>query len=1314
MRLSATKATRGWSIAVFCFVYLGLGAMTSDAINYNDSGTTNYLGWATNDFRLKVGVDEPDNTLIVTNGGIASVTEVYVGELSTSTNNLLSVTNGGLIIAGSANTNTLSTGGIVVGDTDGKGLLSVNHSSEVDTDYLYIGHGTNESGTVTVENKGMINVREQLFVGSDSNSNNVLDIKSGGSVFIHETTDLVIRNASGTSNDFNTVNIESTGRLLIGGDVNATSFTTTSNLNFEAGAVLGVGGALTINNSAIEDELNILLDNDLSSNTSRWDTGEMYIGDSTGNNSLTLTNGAQATASDLVYVGNKASSAGNTITVTGTNSLLAAGDKILIGAAGDRNILNITEGGQVTVAKDLKLGASLGSDNNSVMITGTNSSLTVAGNAIIGEAGAKNSFTLTDATMTVDQSLYLGSKSANNRYTQTGGTNTVSGEFIIGKTEEATGKTGHVDDNTVETTGNLAMVGEDATLNLQQNLIVGQEGGGSILTIRDGGTVNVAGDALIGESVKDNYIYLQRDADTRFNVDGDLVVGKEGGSNRFAVYGGTATIDGNLYLGSSTNQHEIKNFIHVETTNAVINVANAIHIGASNSINTLDLVGGATVTAQDLFVGAYEGVTNNVVSVTGDDSLLSISNILAIGSSTGSNNTVNVSDGGTLFAIQNNIQMGSGTNNTLNIESGGTFLTMDWDFAALTNSATNIVFHGGSTLELSGTLSGTNQIEGGLNFVLDGNAAEWNVNTNLFVGNETDGNTLTLTNGASVTTSTNLYIGYVSQGNLVTVGGTGSVLNVGADLFISNSETNTSGANSLFVLDGAQVMVGNNAFLSHGSILKIDSKSQVHVGGDYEQDNSSILEIGISSNQVMPNLIVDGNAEFTNNATITVYDDGVGESNVVNIVKAGSITIGGETASTGLLYDNIQTNLLLGFNITISNSTMNSFIVLDNFIKRSLSDAAGLEGMLAEIGDEIQAMAKDGDERAVDMLKTLSGQTGAEANKTMDNYYGEKASSAPMHNVINQGIAGIADQLAVRGDNTRARQAAGAESAAPTPVGAEGPHASGQELQGWIAGYGSWADRSAADGFDAYDANLSGFIIGADLAVSQNILVGVAGGANAGSVDKNNGATGDTKTTYGSVYASLGTHAWFLDGSMLYGSSSIDNTLGDVFDTTASYDAQNIAFYLGGGKEITGQYLIITPKASLLANYYQQDAYDEKSTTTVPRSVDSFDALYVQSSIGCNLGVYMAMGEVTLKPELRVHWLHEFNANEEDLSNTLIGGSGTPYKMVLQAPVEDIIRLGAGVAAKMSDYLELRFDLDTQQGGDYSDYTVLGSLRYQF
>jgi outer membrane autotransporter protein len=305
----------------------------------------------------------------------------------------------------------------------------------------------------------------------------------------------------------------------------------------------------------------------------------------------------------------------------------------------------------------------------------------------------------------------------------------------------------------------------------------------------------------------------------------------------------------------------------------------------------------------------------------------------------------------------------------------------------------------------------------------------------------------------------------------------------------------------------------------------------------------------------------------------------------------------------------------------------------------------------------------------------------------------------------------VAEQLSMRADSTRGRMGLASTS---RPEGAGGPHMAGQPLQGWVTGYKTWVDMSSDSGFDGYDGDIGGFLIGADMSVAEGILVGIAGGAGNSDLDKDsNSASTETDTVYGSVYVSVGTRDWFADAGLIYGDSSVDLDLGSVFDTEADYDAKNTAIYIGGGKEMIGDYLIITPHVSLLANYYDQDSYSEDSLNAVGRDVESFDELYVQSELGCSVAFYTTMGKLTLKPEFRASWLHEFKADEEDLTYTLIGGTN-PYVMTLQAPEEDIIKLGAGISAKLGEYLELRADLDTRQGSEYSDHTVLGSLRYQF
>jgi len=1591
--------------AAWLYVFTVISAFTglqSMANPFNDGTThTNITDTVYNE-TLYVGIQNPGNTLLITSNSTVSATDVVIGQLNSSTNNTLSVIGDALLIAGDATTNGLTTGGVIVGGSDDGAALMVNNSSTLNTEYLYVGFGASDSGTIELSGEGtMLNIAQDalvgtagstnsieisdganmsvggtLTVGSITSSDNRVNVASGGSLYVNSTNNINVVNAD----DDNGIKINGGGTLQIGGDVNTG---TLGDLSVEMAkkSTLELGGTLTIDKNRINNSLNVILNNTLSTNTATWSSSSLtVIGSTTSDNSLTFTNGATGHALNIVQIGQQSTAARNELNIGGSNSLFTADTDVFLGAQGKDNQLNIGDGGQMDVAGSLYLGNNSTATGNKANVN-SNGTLNVEGSMVIGDYGANNELNINYGSVSVGTDMVLGKNSGNNNYDQTGGTNTVAGAFVIGMTGNATGETGFVNDDRVETTGNLAIIGTNATLNIQQDLTVGMAGGGSIMTIRDGGTVNVDGNVVIGEAVGDNYIYLQRDADTRLNVSGDLVVGVEGGSNRFAEYGGTANIGGNLYLGASTNQHEIKNFIHLETTNAVLNVADGIYIGASNSVNTLDIVDGATANVYDMYVGFYDGVSNNVVTVRGEDSLLNITNTLTIGSATGSNNQLIVENGGILSIITQTNMVIKGTNNNLNIADGGTLQTMDWNTAV---ADTNIIMEAGSILELGGAYTGTSQLDNPYELVLNGalstNAAVWTTGSDiLYVGYAANDNILTVKDGGLVTTATNLivgrssktirntlnatgvdsqinignnlivgntgssrnkltvedagqihvgnnfilgskssqntalvtgstngtsmitidnlltigngldatdnlleissnatvnvfgiatigsgsddntlkltgtnalltaysnlvvgagaasgneltvsegtvtvsgnliigrdkestgnsatvsgsnalievssslyvgkdgnenslsiaeggtvesldayvgfttnshnnslsitgtnssltiagtlyagyegddnsiditdgallqvsdaYIGYESSGNTIEVHGTNAVFDVLNDLFIGNTATNTTGLNKLWVYEDAITTVGGNMTVQSNSVLYIETGSQVAVAGNYSQDETSRLALRINTNSATIHLTVGATASFAKDTTFQLQGDDtvVGTTNKIAraLVSAAALEIDEQAATQDLLNDSINiANDLLKFNLILSNNV----IWVDNVTRLSLAETSGLEpgSQLANVADDIDFMADSSNEVAVtmrDFMDTELDSTGR--NTAFHNYYGEKMSSSPAHNAINMGLQSVSEQLTRRADSTRARMGMASVSG---PDGAGGPHAEGQPFQGWIAGYKTWANKSADSGFDGYDGSIGGFLVGADISVAQGILMGIAGGQGTSTLDKDNGASSDTDSVFGSVYLSAGTKDWFADASLIYGGSSIDTALGSTFDTTASYDAQNTAIYFGGGKEITGNYLIITPHASLLANYYKQDGYEEKSSNAVGRQVDSFDALYLQSDLGCKVGFYAAMGNLTLKPEFRASWMHEFNAQDENVSFNLIGGTN-PYVMTLQAKEEDIIKLGAGLSAKIGEYLELRADLDTRRGSNYSDHTLLGSLRYQF
>ena len=79
----------------------------------------------------------------------------------------------------------------------------------------------------------------------------------------------------------------------------------------------------------------------------------------------------------------------NSISVDGSNSILTVTGQLINGMQGDNNKFNITDGGSATIGTDLRVGFQTSASGNQVNISGTNSTLTVTRNMLIGEKGSR-------------------------------------------------------------------------------------------------------------------------------------------------------------------------------------------------------------------------------------------------------------------------------------------------------------------------------------------------------------------------------------------------------------------------------------------------------------------------------------------------------------------------------------------------------------------------------------------------------------------------------------------------------------------------------------------------------------------------------------------------------------------------------------------------------------------------------------------------------------------------------------------------------------------------------------------------------------
>ncbi len=1256
------------------------GNLLSQTIdNFEETGlnlvlNTGSSSWNFASGNTYLGKFDSGNSLTLTNGASATLSTLQVGYWSTAAVNELLVTGN----------SSLSATNLVIGREGDGNSVSVADGS------LYA---------------------ESVVIGSKSGADsNTLTIKDGANVSI--ASDLTIK--AGSNNTYK----QTGGTNIVSGSVVMGS-------SDNSGATIGTNSyfqaqTLTVGNNGIKNYFKVkdggyahfLSDVVIGANTNKnyvqlsgstnstrlQIDGNLTVGSNGEENYLKVTSGTVSVSND-VQLG--LSNGSNYITLNSSNALLDVTGDLYVGFGSSNNYVNV-ENGATALVHNVVIGNTAASSNNTISITGNNSLLSVGNTLSIGNENATNN----SVTIKNGGALHLSSQTNINVYEDNfvyvndgGVLQTADWDYAIetnaltnvvfnsGSTLEVGGS--YTGPSEIQDGRAIALNGQLSTNSAawdtgSEELYIGRDSANNTLSVRNDALATTGSDLILGyEAGADANSLVVTGESARVEIAGTLLVGRKGTGNSVTILDGGSITVTNLKMGAKSAGTG-NSFLMVGESNltASLNVSEDLHIGQLSSDNSFEASSNSLVTVgNDLVLGSDSDATGNSFFMGGSNAVLNVGNSLIVGQD-GSGNTFDLSSNVTA-TIAGDLMIGSNsTDNAFTVDGDFTEVAVAGDFiiSGTTNSSANTVSIGGSNTVFT-------------------------VADDILLGMFGNNNTFSITNGATVNALSSFYLGGTNANNSLVIGGTNSALSVTDNLIVGDTEADNY--NLLGVYNAASLEVFSDLTMNNGE-LDIHN-STASVGGNYTQEEDATLSITISDDFTGTNLVVAGTASFAEDTSLSITRDATvpdyienGETNELarTIVAASGLQIAEEEATTDLLYSelNIIENAVFDFELTITNNT----IVLDNFSTRSLS--FGLEGSAKEIAALIEGLA-DENSIASSMYDTLGDMSLDEKNTVLGNYYGEKQSTTPAHNIINMSIGSVAEKLTMRADNTRSR------IIAEQSTGTAGPHAAGQELQGWFAAFSTQVDQGEDNAYSAYDGDVNGHMIGADFTVAEHILVGIAGGRSSGDIEQESGGATETDSSYGAAYLSIGTESWFADASVIYGSSSVDLELGSTFDTTASYDAKNMALHLGLGKEITGDYLIFTPQFSMLANYYEQDAYTEEATTALAREIGSFDQLYLQSSIGFSLGMYMGLGEMTMKPEIYAHWQHEFNAANESIPFQLIDQTGT---LTLQAPEEDIFKIGIGSSVKLGEYLELRADLDTRQSTGYSDYTATGSLRYQF
>jgi len=936
-------------------------------VGYNSGDSNNQLSVGntptllTNSGDLYVGYAGSSNSMVITNGGAVANQNGWIGYTDTASNN-------SVLVSDSGSTWT-SAGDLTVG-SDGSG------------NSLVISNGA--SVAVTGSSYG-------IAIGLNSNSSNnsilVTGANSTGASSLNSGIDIIIGNyGSGNS-------------LTIASDTTGGTSSVTAIGNVVLGAQSG-----SLNNSLLIDGSNSTLS-----------AQNLTIGSNGSANSLILTNGSLAIVLGDFAQG-QGTSSNNITTVIGTNSFLdVLGNVYLSGGNQSGNQFNILNGGQVdatSLQSDVANGNSPGS-NNSILISGNasgiSSSLSLGFDLTFGSGGQNDTLTISDGAIVTSRSAYLDSAtngSAGNTILVTGGGTawTNSGDLILG--QNGSGNLMTISSNAIVTvyglnsgivigqsngsSNNSMVVTGSSTLTGSLDLYVGLGGSGNNLTISEGGQVANSNGWIGYDNTASNNSVLVTDAGTLWTNSANIVVGVDSTGNSLIISNGaTVGVHGNqgsgdgiaigLYAGGSNNT------VLVTGTNAngaasTLSIGAALYVGYGGSGNSLTINGGAQVVNSNGYVGLSNSANNNSVLVSDAGTLWTNAGDLVIGYD-GSGNSLTISNGATVVVQANQsdgmvigLNVGSSNNTILvtgtNANGTPSTLSIGADlYLGGGGSGNNLTISEGAQVANSNGWIGYNNTASNNSVLVSDVGTLWTNAGDLVIGYDGSGNSLTISNGATVavqgnttgvviglngdasnntvlvtgtnnngtastlTTAMDLYVGLGGDSNSLTINGGAKVSNVNGWIGYSNTASNNSvlvsdagtiWTNSGNLMVGAQGS-GNNLVISNGATAAVGSI--VSIGDQAGSSNNSVLVTGAGSLLSGPLDMIVGNS---GNGTLTVANGGAvsaptgiylgyynGAAGILNIGTLGG-SDGAGTITTGYIFNGVSGSGVINFNQTDS------------------------------------------------------------------------------------------------------------------------------------------------------------------------------------------------------------------------------------------------------------------------------------------------------------------------------------------------------------------------------------------------------------
>ncbi len=1034
---------------------------------------------------------------------------------------------------------------------------------------------------------------------------------------------------------------------------------------------------------------------------STWTSAVNFLVATYGNGTLYVQNGGQVSANHG-FIGYYAEGIG-VATVDGVGSMWANSSELIVGNLGT-GVLNIQNGGVVSASTGIVGDASGGM--GTVTVVGSSSMWTITNSLSVGnngtgtlniqnggqvsnDGGVIGNFSGSMGTATVtgagsmwtnNSDLYVGSSGTGTLNIQNGGQVSNAYGFIADQM-------GSMGTATVDGTG--------STWTNSNTLTVGDFGTGT-LNLLAGGTVASMGQSLIGNQLGSDGTVLVDGTNSKWTNTGNLSVGLRG-TGHLTIQNGGEVVDNIAYLGDLAGS---SGTAVVDGATSKWTNSGSLFVG-NFSTGHLTVQNGGTVSSTNGFVGNQANVTGTA-TVTGAGSAWTMTAGLTVGRfGTG---TLNIQNGGQVFNTSAFIGV--------NTEGTGT-VTVDGAGSTWTNSAQLAVgFLGTGTLTIqnggvvSNTVGVIGEFAGSTGTVtVDGAGSTWTNSGNLFVGG--------ISSGSGGTGLLRILNGGVVSAQVTTIFSTGTVVVNGT---LDTVDLMNSGA-----LSGSGMITGNLA--NNGVLSPGNSPGTFTVLGNYTQSASGSLKIEIASAASFDRVVVGGAASLNGKLSILTLGGFVpAMTDKFTILTAaggvnGTFSTVNQSMST-VVFDvtYLPTAVRLEF---LATQFDEFFATLGQFtgfaltpnqkaVARAIDNSSGnlRQRELVEflLSQNIDSLPRDFDRIAPEELTALFEITRANSEIHLGNIADQLA-------LARSGARGFTSSLSVSdNDGKRTLDPKDGKSMpqvfAPTKDNNWGV---------WVSGSGEYVNVGDSNHVNGYDFQTGGVTLGLDYRVCSEFILGVAG--SYAHTDTDLIENGDINVEAGrlALYGTWYKGGAYVNGIVGGGYSSYDSHRHglDGF-ANGNTDGANFDASLAGGYDFKAGVLIFGPTASLAYTYSDISGFRENGSLA-PLQINGQNDDSLRSRVGGHLQAAFKTGGVTLRPEIRAEWQHEYQDDTRSITAGFANGAGSDFTVTGPDLGRDSAILGAGLSVEWSKTITTYVNYEAEVGrANYDRQSVNLGLRLNF